>query len=223
MHRYKNLIILGTSHIAIQSVKQVESIIKKHEPKVIALELDKKRFHAILSKKRKFSLKDIKRLGVKGFLFNFIGAWAEKRLGKSVGTKPGAEMKKAIDLARKNKLIIALIDQDIKITIKRLMSSLTLKEKLRFLKDLLFPFSLKPKRIKFDLKKVPKTKTIEKLIKIVKKRYPSVHKTLVTERNQIMAKNLNKLILRFPKKKIFAIVGAGHEEGIIGELKSIKN
>jgi pheromone shutdown protein TraB len=38
-----------------------------------------------------------------------------------------------------------------------------------------------------------------------------------------MAKNLNKLILRYPEKKIFVIVGAGHEKGLIGELKLIKN
>lgn len=223
MHRYKNLIILGTSHIAIQSVRQVERVIKTYAPDIIALELDKKRFQAILSKKRRFRLRDIKKLGMKGFLLNYLGAWAEKKLGKSVGTKPGAEMKKAIELARLNKKTIALIDQDIQITIRKLTNNITLKEKMRFLKDLLFPFSLKPQKIKFNLKKVPKTETIRKLIKTVKKRYPSVHHILVTERNIVMAKNLNKLILRYPNKVIFAIVGAGHEKGIIGELKLIEN
>lgn len=223
MHRYKNLIILGTSHIAIQSVRQVERVIKTYAPDIIALELDKKRFQAILSKKRRFRLRDIKKLGMKGFLLNYLGAWAEKKLGKSVGTKPGAEMKKAIELARLNKKTIALIDQDIQITIRKLTNNITLKEKMRFLKDLLFPFSLKPQKIKFNLKKVPKTETIRKLIKTVKKRYPSVHHILVTERNIVMAKNLNKLILRYPNKMIFAIVGAGHEKGIIGELKLIEN
>ena len=38
-----------------------------------------------------------------------------------------------------------------------------------------------------------------------------------------MAKRLNKLMYVHPDKKILAIVGAGHEEGIIEELKWMKN
>ncbi len=222
MHRYKNLIILGTSHIAIQSVKQVEDIIKKHKPKIITLELDKKRFLAIMSKKRKFTYEDIKKMGLKAFILNYLGSWAEKKLGKTVGTKPGAEMKKAIELAKKHKLKIALIDQDINITIKKLLKNITFKEKLRFVKDI-FTAPITKQKIKFDLKKVPKEKVIEKIIKKVQKRYPNLYLTLVKERNQVMAKNLNKLILRYPKQKIFVIIGAGHVKGIIGELKSIQN
>ena len=70
---------------------------------------------------------------------------------------------------------------------------------------------------------MPKQEIIEKLISKVKERYPNVHYTLVTERNKIMANNLNKLILKYPKEKILVVIGAGHEKGIIGELKSIKN
>ena len=224
MHRYKNLIILGTSHIAVQSIKQVENIIEKRKPDIIALELDIKRFKAILAKKRKLSFKDIKKLGIKGFILNTLGAWAENKLGKTIGTKPGGEMKKAIDLAKKYKLKIALIDQNIQLTIKKLIKNITLKEKLRFFKDLLFGASISRKEFKkLDLKKVPKQAIIKKLINKVKKRYPNVYYILVEERNKVMAKNLNKLMLHYPDKDIFAIVGAGHEKGIIGELKSIKN
>jgi pheromone shutdown-related protein TraB len=222
MHKYKNLIVLGTSHIAIESVKKVEQIIKNYHPDLIALELDKRRFLAILSKKRKFTIRDIKRLGLKGFLINYIGAWAEKKLGKSVGTKPGAEMKKAIQLAKENRIRIALIDQDINITIKKLVKSITFKEKFRFFKDLFFaPFSRQ--KIKFNLKKVPNPKLIKQLITKVKNRYPNIYYVIVEERNKIMANNLNKLILKYPEQKIFVIIGAGHEKEIIGELKSIEN
>jgi len=224
MHRYKNLTILGTSHIAIQSVKQVEKAVEKLKPGIIALELDKKRFQALISRKRRFTLKDVKRLGFKGFILNYIGAWAEKKLGKTVGTKPGAEMKKAIQLAKETKAMIALVDQDIQITIRKLIKNITLKEKMRFLKDLFLGTAISKREFKkLDLKKVPPHKTIVKLIKKVKERYPNVYHILIKERNKIMAKNLNELILQYPKKKIFAVVGAGHEEDIIGELKSIKN
>lgn len=221
MHKFKNIIILGTSHIAIQSVKQVENIIKRHKPQIIALELDKKRFLAIQAKKRKFTYKDLKKMGLKAFILNYLGAWAENKLGKTVGAKPGAEMKKAIELAKKHKIKIALIDQNINITIKKLLKNITFREKLRFITDL-FTAPITKNKIKFNLKKVPKEKLIEKIIKKVKKRYPNLYLILVKERNQIMANNLNRLILKYPNKTIFAIIGAGHVKGIIGELKSIQ-
>ena len=134
---YKNLTIIGTSHIAKQSIQEVKNVIEKTKPDIIALELDKKRFFSLTSKtKRKLKLRDITKLGVKGFLFNLIGAWAEKKLGNIVRVEPGSEMLTAIKLAKKNKIKIALIDQDIEITLKKLSKRLTWKEKGRFVIDI---------------------------------------------------------------------------------------
>ena len=227
--KYKNLIIIGTSHIAAQSIKEVEEIIKKEKPEIIALELDKKRFFALIHKqKRKISLKDIRRIGIKGFIFNMLGAWIEKKLGKIVNVKPGAEMITAIKLAQKNKIKIALIDQDIEITLQRLSLFLTWKEKCNFIidiiKSIIFPKSeLKQIGIKrLDLTKVPSKKLIRKLIKKVKERYPNIYKVLIEERNQIIAHNLSNIISKNPEKKVIAIIGAGHEEEIIKLIKTPK-
>ena len=83
--KYKNLTIIGTSHIAKQSLQEVENSINKIKPEIIALELDRKRYYSLTHKtKRKLKLRDIKRIGFKGYLFNLIGAWVEKKLGKLV-------------------------------------------------------------------------------------------------------------------------------------------
>ena len=104
MH-YKNLTLIGTSHIAKQSLEEVNNAINKEKPDIIALELDKKRFFALTHNiKRKLKLSDIKRIGLKGYIFNLIGAWIEKKLGKYVGVEPGSEMITAIRLAKKNKI-----------------------------------------------------------------------------------------------------------------------
>jgi len=120
MATYKNLTIIGTSHISKQSIKQVKSSVKKLKPYIIALELDKKRFLALF-KEQKLSFRDIKSMGIKVFILNLIGAYAEKKLGKMVGTKPGDEMRTAVLLAKENKIKLALIDQDIEITLKKLI------------------------------------------------------------------------------------------------------
>jgi len=46
MIKYKNLSIIGTSHIAKQSLDEVKDIIEHTKPYINALELDKKRFYA---------------------------------------------------------------------------------------------------------------------------------------------------------------------------------
>ena len=48
--KYKNLTIIGTSHISPKSVKQVKDKIKELKPEIIAVELDRKRHHALTTK-----------------------------------------------------------------------------------------------------------------------------------------------------------------------------
>jgi len=221
---YKNLKVIGTSHIAISSIKEVRKSLLDEEPEFIALELDKERLIGLMSKKkRKIKLKDITKLGLSGFLFAVFGQWVEEKLGKMVGTKPGGEMKEAVKCAAKLKSKIVLVDRPINVTIKRLMKSITFKEKMRFVWDLIKGVVFRKGDVEqFDLRKVPPEKLIEKMIKSVKKRYPNVYKVLVHERNVYMGKRLAKLMEKFPDSKIIAVVGAGHEEGIIEEIKRYK-
>ena len=212
----KNITIIGTSHISIESVKLVRSIIEKEKPDIIAIELDKRRLSAILSKEQKIRLSDIKELGFKGFLINLIGSYAEKKLGKLVGVSPGSEMKTAIRLAKKYKLKLALIDQDISITLKKLSKSITAREKFNFVKDFIKGLFIKDKSIvNIDLTKVPSQELIDHIIKKVKDGYPSIHKVLIEERNYIFASKLKKLSERYPNKRILAIIGAGHKNEVI--------
>ncbi|MCH8003496.1 MAG: TraB/GumN family protein [Nanoarchaeota archaeon] len=217
--KYNNLTIIGTSHIAKQSLDEVEEAIEKGKPDIIALELDRRRLYSLFNKPGKMRIYDIKRVGIKGFIFSLIGAWAEKKLGKMVGVMPGSEMKKAVRLAKKNKIRIALIDQDIEITLKRFSKSLTWKEKWNFFADIIKALFLRKKVIEFDLTKVPDKKIIKKLVGQVKKRYPNIYNVLIVERNHVMAENLRKIMENYPEKKILAIIGAGHEEDIIKLIK----
>lgn len=222
---YKNLIIIGTSHVAKQSLNEVEQTIENEKPDIIAVELDKKRYYSLLNKGKqksnKISIYNIRRIGFKGFLFSLIGAWASKKIGKLVGVSPGSEMIKAIKLAKKKKIRLALIDQDIEITLRRFSQELTWRERWNFIVDIVTsPFKRKEfKELNIDLTKVPEKHIIKKLIKKVKKRYPNIYKVLIAERNLVMASHLNALMLNNPHMKIVAVIGAGHEEEIIKLLK----
>jgi len=219
--KYKNLTLIGTSHIAKQSLEDVENTINELKPDIICLELDKKRLYPLLNKEkgRKIGFKDILKIGVKGYLFSLIGAYVEKKLGQEVGIAPGSEMIKAIELAKKNKIQIMLIDQDIEVTLRRFSKEFSWKERFRFLWDIIKAFVLRKKEIEFDLRKVPEKAIIDKLIKNVKQRYPNLYKVLIEERNDYMASKLARIISFYEDKKIMAIVGAGHEEEMVNLIK----
>src|SRR3989344_5390750 len=121
--KYKNLLIIGTSHIARESLEEVRKTVDEEKPDIIALELDKKRYFALTTKAKK-GRPSILRVGIKGYFFGLLGAWAERKLGEVVKMEPGSEMKLAIRLAKKNSIKLAFIDQDIEVTLRRISKSL---------------------------------------------------------------------------------------------------
>ena len=218
--RYKNLVFLGTSHIAKQSLEEVKSLIESEKPDIVALELDQKRLSALMSQSpRKLSFRSIGHIGLKGFLFSLIGAWAERKLGKLVGVAPGSEMKHAIRLAKQRKIEIALVDQDIEVTLRRLSFLLTWKEKMNFLADILKALFSRKRELEFDLNIVPDKIIIKKLTSKLKERYPNIYKVLIEERNIVIAENISRLASSKKAKKILVILGAGHLDDVIELVK----
>jgi pheromone shutdown-related protein TraB len=226
--KYRNLTIIGTSHISRESIEAIAKFVEEKKPAIIAIELDKDRFYGIQQSKREAGFREIFQVGVKGYLFSLIGEYVERKLGEKVGVKPGQEMLTAIKLAKENNIKIALIDQDIRITLKRFSKFLSWKEKFRFVADIFKSIFFGKREMKkigvetFDLTKVPEKKVIKKMISFVKKRYPNVYKVLIEERNVVMAKRL-KWLVENEKGIILAVVGAGHEEEILNLIKKDLN
>lgn len=216
-----NLTIIGTSHISKNSVSAIKAFIEDEKPDIVAVELDRGRLSQLFSEeKERLHLSSVFHVGIKGFMFAVIGRYAQKKLGDIVGVKPGSDMKTAIMLAKKHNLQLALIDQDIRITLSRFSKAFGWKEKWSLIKDVVSAFFKKDKVIQFDLKKVPSKTIIKRLLSEVKSKYPGLYQVLVEERNHVMVRNLKKLMTQNPDKKILAVIGAGHEEGMIELLQS---
>jgi len=210
-----NILFVSTSHIARQSVKEIKQAFLTFKPDIIAIELDRRRLHALLTNaKPSYTPKIITTIGVKGYLFALIGGLIQRRLGRIVGMEPGADMKQAALLARNNEIPLILLDQDITITLGRLSRAITFKEKMRFIGDLLFGWFKKTPRITIRLDNVPSRTIITQALTHLKQRYPTFYRVLVEERNHIMAQRLAHAVLRNPDKKFLVVIGAGHEEGI---------
>ncbi len=211
--------ILGTSHIAAQSIREITAMIHEQKPDIVAVELDIHRAAALFQDgKTKLNISQIVRIGIKGYLFAKIGQYIQQKLGQKVGIMPGADMKTALEVARKEKIQVALIDQPLPVTLRKL--ELPWREKGRFLADILKGLLFPKKQMKelgldkVDLRKVPGRELIQKMTAQLKARYPSVYKTLVEDRNRYMVKKLVRLMREHKGKKILAVVGAGHEGGM---------
>ena len=213
--------IIGTSHIATQSIQEITKAFAQELPQIVAVELDIERAAALWrDEKRSTSLKAILSIGVKGYLFVKIGQFAQQKLGKIAGVSPGTEMKTAMELAHHHKLEIAFIDQPIQITLRNFSKAITWREKLRFATDIMKGVFSPKKQLQelgldnFDLHQVPEQKVILAMMGQLKKKYPSIYKTLVEDRNKYMVKKLVQLVKTNPEKKILVIVGAGHKKGM---------
>jgi len=195
--------IIGTSHIAKESIETVKRVIEETKPDCVAIELDPKRFFALThaqqsGEKRKLGL----RYGVTIWLFG----WFQQSLGKTVGVFPGSEMLAAVEAAKRVGAKIVLIDMDIEETFRGIMR-VPLREKLKlFFGIFAAPFS----GGKIDLKKVPDEMTIEQAVRYMKKELPGFYKALIGDRNKYMAAWIKRLEGEF--ENVVAVVGAGHKK-----------
>lgn len=222
-----NITIIGSSHIATDSVKKIKKEIKEKNPDIVAVELDVARVNALFNPyKNKISINSLKKVGLMGTLFTFFGKMLQDKLGKVVGISPGEDMKTAIVCARKNKSKIWLIDKNIQTLARELSTKISFLEKIKILGTIIagmlispFLFIKKPKK-GIDLTKVPPKELIDDLISELRKKFPKLYKILIEERNEYMATNLKNLYEKNPESKILAVVGAGHIPGIKDILKN---
>ncbi|HII61809.1 TraB domain-containing protein [Pyrococcus horikoshii] len=199
--------IIGTVHVSPQSVKEVRNIILRENPDAVAVELDYGRLLSLLNGSSLTFSQAIKlgKIGILAYLLQGV----EMALGKQVGVLPGSEMIEAFEVARSLGIPIYMIDMPIQVTLKRLFS-VPIEEKIRGIIEIFL--SIVYPKVELNL---------EDYISLeleFKRKYPTVYKILVEERNEFMARNLMRivdiLLERKKKIKIIAVVGLGHKRGI---------
>ncbi len=222
--------IVGTSHIAEASKIKIRQTANALEPHIIAIELDSNRLQALKDKVAgkkddRLPLSLIKKIGVTGYTFAIIARTLQRKMGDMVRVEPGIDMLEGVKIAEEKKLQLALIDQDIMITLQKLSAEFTFKEKMRVFWDVISaPFARKKfKKYNIDLAKIPEDKMIDELLKLMQARYPNLHKVLVLDRNIVMARNIDALVRKNPGKKILVIIGAGHGDDLKARLRHIEH
>lgn len=213
--------IIGTSHIARESLRMINRKILNQKPEIVAVELDQDRLAYLFMKPRSIRLSDIHRLGFVGFTFGLIGGFVQRKLGEKVGLAPGADIRAAIRSAEKVGAKIFLIDRPLELTLQRLSQGMSSFEKLKFIFYLFAGFFIPaPKGLKkIDLRKVPEEHLIRLMTSTLRNKFPIIYKVLVQERDDWMADKIIKISNQFPNQKIVVVVGAGHIQGLRRRLE----
>lgn len=197
--------IFGTSHVSQESLELVEEKIEEIDPEIVALELDVPRLNSLLSDKQE---------NRGGSLFVRVLQYFQRSIGEETGVMPGEEMLHAYRTAEKNDIEVALIDQDIRITISKL-KDVSLLEKVKaaaqLLVGMLFPGN-------FEIAhEIPEEELIDQLLFEMKFKFPEMYEVLVEQRNRHMTESLRKLE-EDTDGDIVAFVGAAHRKAMTKEF-----
>ena len=142
----------------------------------------------------------------------------QRKIGASLGVKPGAELLAAVNAAREKGIPVELIDRDINITLKRTWANLGLWKRSMLLSSLLVGWEDDDKGEAVTEKTVEdlkEPKALSEMLTELGKAVPEVKGPLVDERDQYLASKM--IEAGRGKSKVVAVVGAAHVPGMTRE------
>jgi pheromone shutdown protein TraB len=228
--------LVGTAHVSQRSVEDVKAVIDRVKPDVVCVELDKTRYEA-LTKESAFRDLDVFKVVREGrtlyLLAHLALASYQRRIGASLGVKPGAELLAAVEAANERGVPVELIDRDINITLKRTWKNLGLWKRSMLLSSLIVgwdededdeddedddgaPKTKKPAKggavTEATVEELKEPKALSEMLAELGRAVPQIKGPLIDERDQYLASKAVEA--GKGKKVVVAVVGAAHVPGM---------
>ena len=216
-HDGKDITIIGTAHVSQTSVDEVRRVIADTLPDVVCVELDQKRLDSLMDENRYANLnlaKKIKEHQVLVLLASLALAAYQRKIGERLGVKPGAEMLAAVQSCKQIGARLVLADRDIQTTLKRTWANISALNRLRLVGSLITAPSAAAELSEDQIEQLKNRDTISEMLTELSRMVPGLKEPLIDERDQYLASSITMA----PGKKIVAVVGAGHVEGIVAHL-----
>ena len=214
----RELWLVGTAHVSQRSVDLVREVIERERPDAVCIELDDGRYEA-LSQEKKFEEQDLRevlrRKQLATLMLNLILASYQRKLGLQLGVAPGSELLEAAKVAEENGISISLCDRDVRITLRRAWQSLSWWERFRLVSELGVSLFDSPEVSEDELARIRDQDVVTEVMNELGRMMPDLKRVLIDERDAYLAHE----ILETPGKKIVAVVGAGHIDGMKGRLE----
>jgi len=232
------IILIGTAHVSQDSIDEVRKTIQEEKPQQVCVELDEGRYTAISKQNYWENLNMVKVFKEgKGFLLmaNLVLSGFQRRMGAELGVKPGEEMKVALETANELGIPHSLCDREIQITLRRAWARCSLWSKTKLLASLLSGAVTTEKMSTEEIEGLKNHNELDSMMAELADYLPSVKETLIDERDRYLAAKIWSSASAIddstvpdsgvpgekPLKRIIAVVGAGHMQGIRAHLEKI--
>ncbi|MFZ5774884.1 MAG: TraB/GumN family protein [Thermodesulfobacteriota bacterium] len=209
----REIFLIGTAHISRESVERVREVIGAEQPDCVCVELDEKRYEA-LAKRKSWELLDLREIIRKKqlatLLVNLVMAAYQKKLGDQMGVMPGAELLEAVREAEKHHIPVSLCDRDVRVTLRRAWRSTSFWRKNYLMATLLTSMWEETEVTEEKLKELKESDALTELLNELGSAMPELKQVLIDERDTFLAEKIKASA----GKRLVAVVGAGHVNGI---------
>ena len=204
--------LVGTGHVFNLSQALLD-IFDEKEPDVLCVELDKQRYQALMLKQS--DPEKYEEMSKNQPIIYKLLARVQNNMAEEYGVQAGEEMLTTIKYAQSRQLPLAFIDMNAQRLFRKMLKSMTFGEKIRMFFSGFAGFFVSKKRVEKELDKLEDN--FDVYMDEIGKKFPTIKRVLVDERNQYMA---NQLILAGEQyENIIAVIGDGHVPGISKLLK----
>jgi pheromone shutdown-related protein TraB len=222
--------LVGTAHVSQRSVDEVRQVIAEVRPDVVCVELDRTRRDALV-KANAFRDLDVLKVVREGRTLYLLGHLAlasyQRRIGASLGIKPGAELLAALEAAAAAGIPVELIDRDINITLKRTWRNLGIWKRSMLLASLVVGFGGKDDDgedagepiTEQTIENLKEPVALSEMLAELGRAVPQIKAPLIDERDQYMASKLTDAAAG--RRSVVAVVGAAHVPGIQAHLGQV--
>jgi pheromone shutdown-related protein TraB len=215
------LSLLGTAHVSRASADMVAELLGNGGYDAVAVELCRSRYQALTDPNAMASL-DL--LGVirQGRAYMVVASLAlgayQQRLADDLGVVPGAEQRRAIELAAAQGLPLLLIDREIGVTLRRVAGSLGWWRRLNLFSGILTALVAGGRIAEQDIEHLKEGDVLETAFAELAAERRALYLPLIEERDRYMAARLRQELAGRPPGRVLVVIGAGHLSGLAGYL-----
>ncbi len=201
--------IIGTGHVFNIS-EQIMFLVKQIWPQAVLVELDEKRLKAMEYPESVTGQEEVRL----PWIYRSTARY-QARMSKKYGTRTGNELLTAVQVGRLVGAEIGTIDVDIVKHTNDMWADMSFRERMRYTVSTLMDRFGGKRRVEKAVENL--TESQDRTIETMRRRYPTLVKYLIDDRNRFMIEQILPYTDRLDN--IVIVVGDFHVEGIVEGLK----
>ncbi|MCL7930918.1 TraB/GumN family protein [Halomonas llamarensis] len=208
--------LLGTAHVSAESADDVRKLMDTGEFDAVAIELCDARHHSMANPDAmgEQDLFQVFKQGKAGMVAASLALGAfQQRIAEQSGIQPGAEMRAAVDEAKRLDLPLVLIDRDVGITLKRIYRNVPWWQRFSLFSGLLGSVLSRQNVAQEEIEKLKEGDMLEATFSEFAAESEALYTPLIRERDRYMALRLAEDAPPGRYQHVLVILGAGHLKG----------